>query len=125
MLKHFLVPNAMPKQLVSVSSTSCLAQQEGFTSTDERTGRARLPYNRGAVSGCWCIYLLCQHHTVIRCIFEAGIECIELMTGAVHTVPGPRVKLDEGSGQWSIQRPGFVSHPRFGANQVEASACCV
>ena len=76
-----------------------------------------------------CIYiaadLLCQYHAVIGSIFQARVECVQLMAGAVHSVPVLGVQLDEGSGQCRVALPCLVGGSRLRAHHVETPSCYI
>lgn len=70
-------------------------------------------------------YLLCEDHTVIGSVLQAGVECIQLVTCAVHIVPVLGIQLDEAAGQWRVLLACFVGGSWLWAHQVEAPPGCI
>lgn len=85
----------------------------------------KTPLGQGHRQRHWPCYLLCEDHAVIGSILQAGVECIQLVAGAVHIVPVLGIQLDEGAGQGGVLLPCFVGGSWLGAHQVETPPCCI
>ena len=70
-------------------------------------------------------YLLCKDHAVIGRVLQAGVECVQLMACAVHTVPVLGIQLDEAAGQWRVLLTCFVGGAWLGTHQIDAPPGCI
>ena len=66
-------------------------------------------------------YLLCKNHAVVGGILQARVQCIQLMTCAVHIVPVLCLKLNEGPWQSWVCVPSLVACSWLWTNKIETS----